>query len=54
MNPGTPIRIAAPQDLIAIADQSLVLSRPDAWLFGEFSGRPLCGYPLRLDRPPTL
>jgi hypothetical protein len=52
--PNAPVRISAPQDLLAIADRTLVLSRPHAWLSGEFSARPLRGYPSRLDRPPIL
>jgi len=53
-HPNAPVRISAPQELIGIADHSLVLSRPGSWLVGEFSGRPSRGYPSRLDRPPTL
>jgi hypothetical protein len=49
-----PVRLAAPQDLIAIADRSLVLSKSSSWLAGDFCCRPLSGYPSRLDRPPSL
>jgi hypothetical protein len=53
-SPGAPVRLSAPQELIAIADRSLILSRPASWLAAELAARPSSGFPARLDRPPSL
>ena len=54
LSPSTPVRITATQDLVDIADHSRVHSRSCGSLFSDFSGRPLCGYPSGVYRPPSL
>ena len=54
LNPDAPVRLSAPQELVAITDRSLAVWRTCSWLVGDFSVRPSRGYPTRLDRPPSL